>query len=116
MKSNCIGLIMLLAAFIWPGMAAAAGDIEAGQARAGTCVACHGASGQSEIPATPGMVVPNIGGQYADYLVKALKDYRSGARKNAGMTSMAAGLSDQDIEHLAAYYASLIGLSVVKQP
>ncbi len=93
----------------------AAGDIEAGKAKSATCVACHGVDGQSKMPVIPGMVVPNIGGQYADYLVKSLKDYRSGERVNASMAGMIAGLTDQDIEDLAAYYASLSGLEVVNQ-
>ena len=96
--------------------AATAGDIAAGQAKATVCIACHGANGQSQMPAIPGMVVPNIGGQYADYLSKALRDYRSGERKNASMAGIAAGLSDEDIDNLAAYYGSLEGLTVVKRP
>ena len=91
----------------------AAGDQAAGKLKAPMCAACHGATGQSSMPAMPGMVVPNIGGQYADYLVKALTDYRSGARVNASMSGIAAGLPDDDIENLAAYYASQTGLTVV---
>lgn len=94
----------------------AAGDIAAGKEKSAMCVACHGADGKSTMPVVPGMVVPNIGGQYADYLVKTLKDYRSGSRKNPNMNGMAASLSDQDIENLAAYYSSLDGLNVVKNP
>ena len=93
----------------------AAGDIEAGKAKSATCIACHGVDGKSTMPAVPGMVVPHIAGQYADYLVKSLRDYRSGKRKNASMSGMSAGLSDQDIANLASYYASLKGLEVVER-
>ena len=53
---------------------------------------------------------PNLAGQHEDYLVKALADYRAGRRTNAIMAPMAANLSDQDIEDLAAWYASQDGL------
>jgi len=49
---------------------------------------------------------PKIGGQYPDYLAKALRDYKSGARKNPIMAGLAGALSPKDIENLAAYYAS----------
>ena len=53
---------------------------------------------------------PKLGGQHADYLVTALKAYRSGDREHAIMSGFAAGLSDQDIEDLAAWYGSQTGL------
>ena len=49
--------------------------------------------------------VPKLGGQNAGYIVKALQDYRSGARKHPSMDAMAGSLSDQDMADLAAYYA-----------
>ena len=84
---------------------ALAGDPAAGQAKSKTCAACHGADGNS---ATPDF--PRLAGQYADYLVKAMKDYKSGARKNAIMAPQAANLSARDIEDLAAYYSRQQGL------
>jgi cytochrome c553 len=48
---------------------------------------------------------PKIGGQYEDYLAKALRDYKSGARKNPIMAGFAKPLTRQEIENLAAYYA-----------
>ena len=65
------------------------------------CQACHGMDGNSQSPD-----YPKIGGQYPDYLSKALRDYKSGARKNAIMAGFAGTLSKQDIENLAAYYSS----------
>jgi cytochrome c553 len=79
-----------------------AGDIEAGKARAGTCAACHGNKGISMIP-----MYPNLAGQKEQYLVLQLKAFRDGERKNMVMSPMAAGLSDNDIDNLSAYYANL---------
>jgi len=62
---------------------AVAGDAASGQKLSQACTACHGPDGNS---ATPDF--PRIAGQHYDYLVKALKDYRSGARKNPIMAPM----------------------------
>ncbi len=83
------------------GDVAAAGDPVAGKAKSETCAACHGEDGNSANAA-----YPKLAGQYASYLEKALKDYRSGGRQNAIMSGFAAPLSDRDIADLAAYFAS----------
>ncbi len=81
---------------------AVAADLSAGAAKAKeVCQACHGMDGNSASPD-----YPKIGGQYPDYLSKALRDYKTGARKNAIMAGFAGTLSKQDIENLAAYYSS----------
>jgi len=82
-----------------------AGDPVAGQKKSQTCAACHGPDGNSAAPD-----FPKIAGQHHDYLVKTLKDYKSGARKNPIMAPMAASLTARDIEDLAAYYSSQKGL------
>lgn len=94
----------LLASLALPLLAASAfgADASAGKARAAQCAACHGANGIAVQPETP-----NLAGQVESYLAKALKDYRSGARKHEQMTLMAKPLSDKDIANLAAYYSSL---------
>ena len=80
---------------------AAAADIEAGKKKVQeVCAACHGIDGGP--PTTP--EYPKLSGQYPDYLAKALRDYKSGARKNAIMAGMAAGLTDKDIENVSAYF------------
>ncbi len=84
---------------------AGAADITAGKAKAGVCAACHGADGKT--PLDPSYAI--LAGQHPDYLVAALKAYRSGDRKNAIMGGQAAALSNADIENLAAYYGSLPG-------
>ena len=83
------------------GTAEAAGDAAAGKAKSAACAACHGDKGQGVAPN------PALAGQPETEQVKALKDYKSGTRANPIMAGMAAPLSDQDMEDLAAYYASL---------
>jgi cytochrome c553 len=83
------------------GAAEAAGDAAAGKDKSAVCTACHGDKGQGVAPN------PALAGIPEADLVKALKDYKSGARNNPLMSGMVASLSDQDMENLAAYYASL---------
>jgi cytochrome c553 len=93
---------MLCASFGFIAVPAVAADAGAGQAKAKEiCQACHGLDGNSQTPD-----YPKLGGQYPDYLQKALRDYKSGARKNPIMAGFAGALTDKDIENLAAYYAS----------
>lgn len=80
-----------------------AGDSAAGQKLAeGACVACHGAQGNKPIDPS----YPKLAGQYEDYLIKVLGDYKSGARKNAIMGAQAANLSKKDIQDIAAYFSN----------
>jgi len=81
----------------------AGGNAEAGKQRAAqVCVACHGADGNK--PSAPDQ--PVLAGQYPDYIVKALRDYKSGKRKNAIMSGFASGLTVQDMEDVAAWFSS----------
>ncbi|HEX2830716.1 MAG TPA: cytochrome c [Burkholderiales bacterium] len=82
-----------------------AGNPDAGKEKSRTCAACHGADGNS---ATADF--PKLAGQYYDYLVKAMNDYKSGKRKNPIMGPQAAPLSQRDMEDLAAYFSSQQGL------
>ena len=76
-------------------------DLEAGKRKVNeVCQACHGMDGNSPIPD-----YPKLAGQYLDYLAKSLRDYKSGARKNAIMQGMVGTLSERDIDNIAAYYA-----------
>ncbi|BAN68260.1 c-type cytochrome [endosymbiont of unidentified scaly snail isolate Monju] len=93
-----------LAALLLVGPTLAGGDPAAGKAKAQVCAGCHGAEGISVSPA-----FPNIGGQHADYLLHALKTYKSGERKNAIMQGQVGALTEQDMEDLAAWFASLPG-------
>lgn len=93
------GLVVVASAVTTPALA---GDPETGKEKSVTCVACHGEDGLGTNP-----MYPVLAGQYEDYLVHALRAYRDGSRKNAIMAGLATTLSDEDIEDLAAYYASL---------
>ena len=85
-----------------PFAAHAAGDPAAGQAKAGTCLACHGPDGNSVNP-----LWPKLSGQHPGYTKKQLVEFQSGEmRRDTMMAPMIANLSEQDIEDLAAYYAS----------
>lgn len=94
-------LIASLGAFAVAGNAMAAGDATAGQAKSAACAGCHGADGNSMNP-----VWPKLAGQHANYIAKQLKDFKSGERKDATMTAMAAGLSDEDMANLGAYFGA----------
>ena len=83
----------------------AAGDPQAGQKKNSMCQGCHGIPGYRT--AYPEVYsVPKLGGQHADYIVAALKAYKSGDRVHPSMVGIAASLSDQDMQDLAAYYAA----------
>lgn len=89
------------ASLVVSAAAGAAGDAAAGKSKSVVCAACHGADGNSANP-----MWPHLAGQHAPYLVKQMKDFKSGARKDPVMAPMAKPLSDQDMENLAAYFAS----------
>ena len=98
MKASQIGVIVLaLSGLI--SFAANAADAEAGKAKSAVCAACHGADGNSSNP-----MWPSLAGQHASYIYKQLSDFKAGSRINASMAGMVAGLSDDDMKNLAAYY------------
>ena len=94
-------IVMLIGGLMLP-LFAAGGDVSAGKAKAGTCASCHGAEGISA-----NSLWPNLAGQQEQYLVKQLKAFRDGERTDPLMSPMAKNLSDEDIDDLSAYYASL---------
>ncbi len=95
-------LTVLSSALLMSANASNAADLAAGAAKAKeVCAACHGVDGNSA-----DVNNPRLAGQHADYLAKALRDYKSGERNNAIMKGFAAALSKKDIENLAAYFAS----------
>jgi len=99
-----IGISVVAVAIAISSMSAAqAGDPKAATDKAETvCAGCHGPEGISTNP-----LWPNLAGQKEQYLVKAMKDYRDSNRPDPSMVALAQGLSDREIEDLAAYYASL---------
>lgn len=96
---------LITVALLMPITAAATGDPEAGRITAYTCTGCHGIPGYSNV--YPTYNVPRIGGQNYEYLVIALEAYRDGKRRHSTMELQARALSDQEIEDVAAYFASL---------
>lgn len=87
------------------GAAHAAGDPVAGAKKSATCLGCHGVEGYRN--AYPAYHVPKLGGQHAQYIVSALKAYKSGKRQHATMQAQAASLSEQDMRDIAAYFAQV---------
>ncbi len=99
MRHLCMALALLAGASL-AVTAQAGGDPMKGEEKAKQCASCHGPRGNADNPQ-----YPRLANQYRDYLVHALRAYKSGARANAIMNGMAQGLSEQDIEDLAAFYA-----------
>ncbi len=91
------GALLLLAA-----AAHAAGDAKAGRDKALQCQTCHGLDGMAKLPEAP-----NLAGQSEIYLVKALTDYKTGARQNDMMSVVSPPLTAKDIADLAAFYSAL---------
>lgn len=76
-------------------------DLVSGEAKfTALCVACHAADGNSGVPA-----YPKLSQQHPEYLVKQLREYKSGARKNAIMQGFASQLSDADMTNIAFWLA-----------
>ncbi|KIP94104.1 cytochrome c4 [Pseudomonas sp. HN2] len=86
------------------GVAHAAGDAAAGQAKAAVCGACHGPDGNSMAPN-----FPKLAGQGERYLDKQLHDIKSGKRVVLEMTGLLTNLNDQDLADISAYFASQKG-------
>ncbi len=77
------------------------GDPVVGKQKSVVCQSCHGVDGNSTNPQ-----FPRLAGQYPDYLVQALSEYKSGERKNPIMSGFASSLSKRDMQDIAAYFAS----------
>lgn len=80
------------------------GDATAAKNKVAMCIGCHGIPGyKATFPEV--YRVPMLGGQSEKYIAAALNAYKKGERNHPSMVGIAAGLSDQDIADLAAYYA-----------
>jgi len=97
--TKILSIVMMMLTTV--GIAEAAGDAEAGKAKAAVCGGCHGADGNSMIPS-----FPKLAGQNERYFAKQINDIKSGARNVVAMTAIVGGLSDQDIADLGAYFSS----------
>jgi cytochrome c553 len=101
---------IIIAALLFAGAtglqsASAEGDAGRGEALAYTCLGCHGIEGYRN--AYPSYRVPKLGGQKSAYLIVALQGYRAGTRQHPTMAALASSLTDQQIEDIAAYLASV---------
>lgn len=94
-------LVSLLLTLGLTGLAHAAGDAAAGQAKVAVCGACHGPDGNSVAPN-----FPKLAGQGDRYLLKQLKDIKAGNRVIIEMTGLLDNLSEQDLADIAAHYSS----------
>jgi len=112
MKTNSLWSLMAagLAGALIVSSVDAAGDPEAGKTKFYTCEGCHAVAGYTNV--YPTYHVPRVGGQHADYVVSALKAYRSGQRKHGSMLGNAANMSDRDIEDIAAYVSRFRSINV----
>ncbi|MBM4182073.1 MAG: cytochrome c4 [Betaproteobacteria bacterium] len=101
MTSQTLLRIAALAILASP-LVAQAGDASKAISLAGNlCASCHGEDGNSAIPN-----FPKLAGQQVVYLLRELKDYKSGKRQNEVMGPLVSGLADDDLANLAAFYAS----------
>ena len=99
---NLLLVLSMLLAF--SGVTQAAGDAAAAKEKLSMCEGCHGIPGyRTAFPSA--YHVPKLGGQHAEYIIKALEGYKSGTRSHPTMTALAKTLSQKDIEDFAAYYA-----------
>ncbi len=94
---------------------AISGYPDKGKEKSSMCSGCHGDDGnvQDKDGKVLNQETPRLSGQYEDYLIKALKDYKKGVRKNPVMNGMAGTLSEDEIKDISAYYASQKGLTTI---
>ena len=90
--AGCVGLAL-------SGLAGAA-DIHT-KSISSTCLSCHGPGGKSQ------GAIPSLAGLEKDYFVKAMKDFKSGARPSTIMKRQASGYTDSEFEAMGAYFAGL---------
>jgi cytochrome c553 len=98
-------VVLSIAALFAAGMPAAhaAGDAQKGKNLAYTCLGCHGIPNYKNV--YPTYSVPKLTGQHPEYIVTALKAYRTGERSHGTMHAHAASLTDQDMQDIAVYLA-----------
>ena len=105
MNTQLMAVVLAAAAFTIGGAAQAEGNAGNGQKKTQMCEGCHGIAGfRTAYPEVYN--VPKLGGQSANYIVAALKAYKTGDRSHPSMRAIAGSLSEQDMADLAAYYAT----------
>jgi len=108
---RCLGLALAL---LGVGSVQAAGDAEHGKVLGYTCLGCHGIPSYKNV--YPTYNVPELSGQHPEYLMAALKEYRSKERSHATMAAQGGSLSDDQIADVAAYLAGPATLKVGAAP
>ena len=102
---TCLAIAVIV---LWSTSSTAAditGDASAGKTKSSMCAGCHNIPGyKTAFPAV--YSVPKIDGQHAAYIMSALRAYKSGERSHPSMRAIAAGLSDQDMADLGAFYSA----------
>jgi cytochrome c553 len=104
-KITATHIVILLISLFVAQPATAEGDAARGATLGYTCLGCHGIEGYRN--AYPSYRVPKLGGQKASYLIVALTGYRNGTRAHPTMRAQSSSLSDQQIEDVAAYLATI---------
>ena len=100
MKKKLLALSLAMTFTSTSGILHAEGNISAGKEKAAACVSCHGDNGNSLVS-----TFPKLAQQHSSYLIKQLQSFKDGTRKNPMMSSIAMGLTDEDMVDIAAYYA-----------
>lgn len=98
-------MVVILLLLASSGLLAEDHEITAGEIKSYTCKGCHGIPGYSNV--YPTYKVPKLGGQNYAYLVAALKAYRAGERNHPTMELQATSMTDQDIEDVSGFFASI---------
>ena len=96
-----VSIAVLFSLSLISSTVSAQGNIEAGSDKARACQVCHGRGGKSTNP-----TYPRLAGQHAKYIIKQLKAFKAGTRKDPIMNGMAATLSEKDMEDVAAFFES----------
>ena len=76
-------------------------ESSSGEKMTAACFSCHGKNGATQSP-----MMPKLAGQNRLYLIKAMKSYADGRRDHPTMKSFVAGLTEQEMEDIASFYAS----------
>jgi cytochrome c553 len=100
-RQGLVSSLVLITLSLCVITAEAKGNVEEGRNKARACQVCHGQGGRSTNPTYPRLV-----GQHAKYIVKQLKAFKAGTRKDPIMNGMASTLTEQDMEDVAAFFES----------
>lgn len=101
MKKSLMAVSVSFALFSMSGIVQASGDIDTGERKSASCISCHGQDGNSTMP-----LFPKLAEQHKGYLVKQMQAFKEGVRIDSTMGAMVAGLSDNDMQDISAYYAA----------